>query len=84
MEDKATKSQADVLLDIRSKLKLKRGYGSRIAKKLKVTRKEVYDVSWGRNKDAKILAALMEEARACEQEGNPYDQLITKYINKAA
>jgi len=82
MEQSVAPNLKEVLTDVRSRLKLKRGYGLRIAKKLKVTRFEVYNVAWGKSKNPMILQALVDEAIA--HESDPNQEIITKYLKAVA
>lgn len=69
----------EALGKLRLELKLKRGYGSRVAKRLKVSLSDVYNVSWGRVKDARILKALIEEAKNGEAPTDEYFDVLSEY-----
>lgn len=83
MKAKTALPVEEVLGQLRSELKLKRGYGSRVAKKLRVPLSSVYNVSWGRVKDARILKALMEEAKHGEAPTAEYYDVLSTYQTAA-
>lgn len=72
------------LLDIRSKLTLRRGYASRIAQKLKVKHNEIYAVAWGKKKDPLILQALVDEAKESIKQIDPSYMIVNQYLKNVA
>lgn len=77
----------EALRDVRSRLKLKRGYGSRVVKKLSTPKMpvqltEVYNVAWGRIKNPVILEALVEEATTEHKDKSK--EIITRYLKSVA
>lgn len=83
MVTKASDQVSEALGKLRSELKHKRGYGARIASKLKVNVTEVYNVSWGRTRDARILKALMDEAKSTKVPNEEYMGIIAEYLSVA-
>lgn len=81
MSKESTEVYSEALGKLRSELQMHRGYGSRIAKKLRVHRQTVYAVAWGRAKNPIILKALIDEAKQGQQDASM--ELITNYLTAA-
>lgn len=84
MTTQTPENYADALGKLRTDLHLKRGYGSRIAKKLKVSRHEVYNVAWGRAKNPQILKALVDEAKNTQTTATESFDIIRSYLSGSA
>lgn len=79
----------EALGKLRAELRLKRGYGTRIAQKLttpkvKVSRFDVYNVAWGRSQNPVILKALVDEAKNATSSANESFEIISNYLFGAA
>ncbi len=74
----------DALKSLRGKLAKRRGWGGRVSRQLKVEAYDVYNVAHGRTKDAAILEALIEEARASEKHTDPSLALIAEFVSTEA
>ncbi len=70
------------LQELRSKLVSKRGYGSRVADRLKVELKDVYNVAHGRIKNPVILQALVEEAKS--EYIDPSVAILNRFLKEVA
>lgn len=77
----------EAMINVRARLRLKRGYASRVvnklkAKKLKVELTDVYNVAWGRVKNPVILEALVEEATSTH--ADPSTEILTRFLKAVA
>lgn len=84
MEQSEVQNYQTALIDIRSKLTLRRGYASRIAAKLKVKHNDIYAVAWGKKKDPVILQALVEEAKDSAKHMDPSYMIVNQYLKNVA
>lgn len=84
MTTTTAENYAEALGKLRAELKLKRGYGSRICTKLKISRSDVYNVAWGRSKNPIILKALVDEAKNGQSPTTESFEIISSYLTGTA
>ncbi|WP_026461480.1 hypothetical protein [Adhaeribacter aquaticus] len=83
MELTEEKTYETAITSIRESLAMKRGYASRIKKKLPyVNLNQIYAVAWGKKKDPVILQALVDEATSHQKD--PNQEIITNYLKNVA